>query len=137
MKLPASGEVFLTRSLVEESFRSRWRLNSVGKPTAENKKAALPVKLFAQLQFFRDVLITTQINVLQIIEQATALADHYQQPATRAVIFFVRLQMFRQMVDAMREQRNLHVRRTRVFVVRLELFNCLCLRFHNELSAEI
>jgi hypothetical protein len=30
----------------------------------------------------------------------------------------------------MREQRDLHVRRTRVLGVRLKLFNRLCLRFH-------
>jgi hypothetical protein len=38
--------------------------------------------------------------------------------------------MLSQMVDALREQRDLHVRRTRVLGVRLKLFNSLCLRFH-------
>ena len=90
----------------------------------------------AQFQFLRDRLIATQVNRLQIFEQAAALADHDQQPATRAVVFFVGLQMLGQMVDAMREQRDLHVRRTRVFGVRLECFNRLCLRFHN-LNARI
>jgi hypothetical protein len=40
----------------------------------------------------------------------------------------------------MREQRDLHVRRTRVLGVRLELFNRLCLRFHrisNQLERRI
>jgi len=36
------------------------------------------------------------------------------------------------MVDAMREQRDLHVGGTGVLVVRLELFNRLYLRFHNQ-----
>ena len=57
----------------------------------------------------------------KIFEQAAALADHHQQPAARAVIFFVGLQMLGQMVDAMRQQRDLHVRRTRVLGVRFEL----------------
>ena len=90
----------------------------------------------AQFQFLRDSLITAEVNRLQIFEQTAALADHDEQPATRAVVFFVGLQMLGQMVDAMREQRDLHVRRTRVLGVRLKCFNRLCLRFHN-LSARI
>ena len=86
--------------------------------------------LVAQLQFLCDRLIASQINGLQVFEQAAALADHDQQPAARAVILFVGLQMLGQMVDAMREQRDLHVRRTRVLGVRLKCFNRLCLRFH-------
>ena len=88
----------------------------------------------AQFQFLRDHLVTAQIRGLQIIEQAAALADHHEQPATRAVILFVALQMLGQMVDALRQQRDLHVRRTRVLVVRLKLFNRLCLCFHNQLE---
>ena len=84
----------------------------------------------AQFQFLGDGPIASQVNRLQVFEQAAALADHDQQPATRAVILFVGLQMLGQMVDAMREQRDLHVRRTRVLGVRLECFNRLCLRFH-------
>ena len=86
----------------------------------------------AQFQFLRDRLVTAQIRGLQIIEQAAALADHHEQPATRAVILFVA--MLGQMVDALRQQRDLHVRRTRVLVVRLKLFNRLCLCFHNQLE---
>ena len=84
----------------------------------------------AQLQFFRDRLIASQVNRLQVFEKAAALADHHQQPAARAVVFFIGLQMLGQMVDALREQRDLHVRRTRVLGVRLKCFNRLCLRFH-------
>ena len=84
----------------------------------------------AQFQLLRDRLIAAEVNRLQIFEQAAALADHHQQPASRAVVFFVGLQMLGQMVDALREQRDLHVRRTRVLGVRLELVNSLCLRFH-------
>jgi len=84
----------------------------------------------AQLQLFCNRLVAAQIHALQVFEQAATLADHHQQTAARAVILFVGLQMLGQMVDAMREQRDLHVRRTRVLGVRLKLFNSLCLRFH-------
>ncbi len=85
----------------------------------------------AQFQFLGDRLIASQVNRLQVFEQTAALADHHQQPAARAVVFFVGLQMLGQMVDALGEQRDLHVRRTRVLGVRFELVNRLCLRFHN------
>jgi len=38
--------------------------------------------------------------------------------------------MFRQMVDPLREQRDLDVGRTGVFNMQLKLFNRLCLGFH-------
>jgi hypothetical protein len=101
------------------------------KRSAVVKIKAAPRKiLMAQFQFLGDRLIAAQINRLQIFKQASALADHDQQPAARAVILFISLQMLGQMVDAMREQRDLHVRRTRVLGVRLKCFNRLCLRFH-------
>jgi hypothetical protein len=88
----------------------------------------------AQLQFLGDRLVASQIGMLQIVEQAAALADHDQQATARAVIFLVGLQMVGQMVDAMREQRDLHIRRTGVFGVQLKLFNRLCLGFHIQLE---
>jgi len=103
------------------------------KALAENKSRA-SANSVAQLQFLRDRLIAVQICVLQVFEQAPALADHHQQPAARAVILFVRLQMFGQMVDPLGQQRNLYVRRTRVFAMQLKLVNRLRLRFHIQLE---
>jgi hypothetical protein len=97
----------------------------VEKPKPQRRKI-----LMAELQLLCNRLIAAQVHALQVFEQTTALADHHQKPAARTVILFVGLQMLSQMVDAMREQRDLHVRRTRVLGVRLKLFNSLCLRFH-------
>ena len=77
-------------------------------------------KLMAQLQLLRDRLIAFDVRVVEIIQQTTALADHHQQPATRAVIFLVALQVFGQMVDPLRQQGNLHVCRTSVSFVQLK-----------------
>lgn len=74
----------------------------------------------AQLQFFCDRLVAVQIFALQIFEQTAALADHHQQPAARTVILFVALQMLGQMIDPLRQQRDLHVGRTCVAVVQLK-----------------
>ena len=89
--------------------------------------------LVAQFQLLRHGLVAFQIFALQIIQQAAALADHHQQPAARAVVFFVALQMFRQMIDALRQQRDLHIRRTRVAVMCLKLLYRLCFGFHKKL----
>ena len=96
------------------------------------KSAALrKSRLLAKLQFLGDRRIAAHIGAVQVIQQAAALPYHHQQSPARAVVLDVLLQMFRQMVDALRQQRDLHIRRTRVLGVRLKLFNRLCLRFHN------
>jgi len=38
------------------------------------------------------------------------------------------------MVDPLGQQRNLHIRRTRVLAMQLKLVNRLCLRFHIQLE---
>lgn len=73
-----------------------------------------------KLQFLRDGLITVDVRVMQVIEQTAALADHHQQSAARTVILVVALQVPGQMVDALGQQRDLHVRRTGVLFVQFE-----------------
>ena len=88
------------------------------------------IGLLAQLELLGDRLVAADILALEIVQQATALADHHQQTTARAVIFFVGLQVLGQMVDAVREQRDLHVGRTSVLRVRFECFDRLRLCFH-------
>ena len=85
-----------------------------------NSKSGRPQKLVAQLELLGDCRVPFHVRVMKIIQQAAALADHHQQPATRAVVFFVALQMFGQMVDTLGEQRDLHVRGTGVLLVQLK-----------------
>lgn len=77
-------------------------------------------KLMTQFQLLGDRLITGQVGVMQVVEQTAALADHHQQAPTGSVIFFVTLQMLGQMVDALGQERDLHVGGTGVLFVRLE-----------------
>ena len=119
--------------MVEGSRQFAWK-TSIQKQRAgrEEKVGRALCKIsVAQLEFLGDGLVAAQIRVLQVIEQAAALADHHQQSAAGAVILLVALQMLGQMVDAVREQRDLHVGGTRVLGVRLKCFDRLCLRFHN------
>src|SRR5208282_3701064 len=103
---------------VWESSRSRFRLKFESERRPAENKSRTSANSVAQLQFLRDRLIAVQIYGLQVFEQ----------PAARAVVLFVRLQMFGQMVDPLGQQRNLHVRRTRVLAMQLKLVNRLRLR---------
>ena len=77
-------------------------------------------KLFPEFQFASDSDVAGIVGFVEIIQQTTTLADHLEQPAAGAVVLHVLLQVFRQMVDPLGEQRDLHVRRPCVFGVRLE-----------------
>jgi len=133
MKFPEGGG-FLREVLVVETSGSRGQLNSKNGGGLEvmNSRARRKLnKLLAQLELFGDRLVAADIRIGQIIQQTAALADHQQQTTAGAMILLGRLQMLGQMVDAVREQRDLHVGRTRVLRVRLELFNRFRLCFHN------
>jgi len=121
------------KCLVWKSGRSRFRPKSEsGGRLCKKQNRAFAKILVAQFQFLRDRLVAAEIRGLQIIQQAAALANHHQESAPRAVVLFVGLQMLGQMVDALRQQGNLHIGGTRVFVVRLKLFNRFRLCFHNQ-----
>ena len=46
----------------------------------------------------------------QVIQQSTALAHEIQQPATRVMVILVHFEVFRELLDPLREQRNLDLR---------------------------
>jgi hypothetical protein len=131
MKFPGGNDLY-SRSVWFENRAVRVsspKLKAEGGPPEKAGRSSAKISM-PQLQLLGDRLVTGQIRVLQIFKQAAALADHDQQPAARAVNLIVRLQMFGQMIDPLRQQRDLHIRRPRVTVVQLELFNCFCLQFH-------
>jgi hypothetical protein len=97
---------------------------------ASTELGSRPAPLSAQFQFLGDGLVAAHVHVVQIIQQTASLADHHQQPAPGSVILLVLLQMFRQVVDALRQQRNLHIRRTGIPLVQLKTINRFRLCFH-------
>ena len=74
----------------------------------------------AKLQFLCNRLIAGQVGLMEIIEQATALANHLQQAAAGTVVLDILLQMLGQMIDPLGQKGHLHVRGTGVFVVQLK-----------------
>ena len=67
-------------------------------------------------------MVALRIGAAQIIKQASALANHFQQSPTGTVVFDVGLQVLGQFVDACGEHGNLYVGRPGVLRVELKLF---------------
>lgn len=66
--------------------------------------------LSAKTESLDERTVTLDINVLEVTEQATALAYKQEQTATRVVVVLVLFEMFGQVFDALSLQRNLHLR---------------------------
>jgi hypothetical protein len=64
--------------------------------------------LLADAKLGQYTLIALCIVFLEVVEQATPLADQHEKPAARAVVFLVRLEVLRQLADAFAKQCDLH-----------------------------
>jgi hypothetical protein len=58
-------------------------------------------KLTAQSQSTHDFVVTLDVRLLQVIEQAPALRDHLQQSPARMIVFLVDLEMLGEFVDSL------------------------------------
>src|SRR5262245_4491722 len=81
--------------------------------------------LLAQTEPTDDRQITVAIGPAKVGQQAGPLADHHEQAAPAGVVFLVRAHVLVQLVDACREQGNLHFGRAGVFLLAPELVNDL------------
>ena len=79
--------------------------------------AASNTRLATNAEFHDEIAITLYVLILNVAQQATAGADHFQQAQARRVIFAVRLQMFGEVVDARGQKRDLNFGRACVGVV--------------------
>jgi hypothetical protein len=73
-----------------------------------NLELKTAVKLLADPEFGNDGLVALGIVFLEVVEQATALADQHEKPAARAVIFLVRLEVLRQLANPFAKQSDLN-----------------------------
>jgi len=74
--------------------------------------------LLADAELGDHTFIALGIVFLEVVQQATPLADQHEKPAARAVVFLVRLEVLRQLADTLAEQRDLHLRTAGVGRVR-------------------
>jgi hypothetical protein len=76
------------------------------------------VLLLTNAEFLDYVLIALGIVVLEVVEQATALAHHHQETAAGGVILFVRLKVVRQFADPLAQHCDLHFGAASISLVR-------------------
>jgi hypothetical protein len=79
--------------------------------------------LLADAEFSDDGFVALGIVFLKVVEQATPLADQHEKAAARAVVFLVRLEVFRQLANAFAQQRYLDLRAAGIAGMRAVLVN--------------
>src|ERR1019366_9838981 len=77
--------------------------------------------LLAKVEGRDDPAVPLEARSLEIVEQAAPLRDEGQETAPRMVVFDVRLEVLGQVRDALRQERDLHLGRSGVVIVRAEL----------------
>jgi hypothetical protein len=87
-------------------------------------------KLLAELELLGNRLVAVYVGSLQIIEQTPPLANHHEQSPAGAMILLIFLKVIGEMVDALRQQRNLDIRRAGIPLVELKITNRLRFCLH-------
>ena len=95
----------------------RYRNELIRRALERAARTPLPAKSELADEF----VIPLDVSTLEIVEQATALRDHLEEPPARVVVLLVSFEVLGEFVDALREQCDLHLRRTGVALVRLVL----------------
>ena len=99
-------------------------------------RAAFSGSLSPQPKVCDEAAIPLDILVPEVLEKPPALADHHQQASPAVMVFLIDLQMLGEMADALGEQRNLNLGRTRVRVVQPMFFDNRLRVFHAEVPFE-
>ena len=79
--------------------------------------------LLLQFQLFNGLLIVVRLIHTQIIQKFSASCDFRKKSSAGRVIFFVLLKMFRDHIDFLREDCDLHLRGAGIFIMRAVLAN--------------
>ena len=74
--------------------------------------------LFADAELGNNGLVPFRVVFLQVVEQASTPAHHHEKSAARAVVFLVRLEVFRQLTNTFAQQRDLNFGATGIGGVR-------------------
>src|SRR5439155_14745148 len=113
-----------SRVCISDSGGSKGSRGSQGSQGSRGSRGNL-VNLVNLLWLFPDVETLDQVGValrvlgLEVVEQPAAAPDEHQQAAAGVVILCVRFEMFRQVVDALAENRDLDFWWSRVGLMRL------------------
>ena len=83
--------------------------------------------LFSQIQTGNDLSVSFDVLGFDVVQKSASLSDHFQKAAAGMVILRIRLQMRVEVVDTLRQKRDLHFGRPRVAVVSLVLVDDACI----------
>jgi hypothetical protein len=87
-------------------------------------KTSQKARLVTEAKISDDLAIAFDVGALEIVEEATATADHLQQALPAVVILRVRPEVTCEVVDILGENGNLNLRRAGVGLVGAVLFDC-------------
>src|SRR5690348_13320176 len=80
--------------------------------------------LAAEAETGDQAAVALDVVAAHVVEQATAMADELHQPAASVMVTFVRPQVLGEVIDALREDRHLDLRRASVRLVEPVLGDC-------------
>ena len=80
-------------------------------------------QLLAQAKAINNLAVPIRVTPVEIVQQPPALVDHHDQTSPGRMVFNVRLEMRRQVVDPLAQKRDLHFRRTGILHMSPELFD--------------
>src|SRR5437764_7789441 len=86
-------------------------------------------ELAAQAELLDEGAVALEVVLLQVVQKAAAPPDELEQPAPRVMVVLVGAQVLGQLVDPLRQHRDLHLRRPRVGRIPAVLVDYLLLRF--------
>jgi hypothetical protein len=58
-------------------------------------------RLMTQPESSNDFVVLLYVRLLQVLEQTSAMLDHFQQPTPRMIVLLVRLEMLGEFVNAL------------------------------------
>src|ERR1051325_10161079 len=85
-----------------------------------------------QAELLDQVSVALEVTLLQVLQEAATPADELEQASARMVVFRVSSEMLGELVDASREERDLHVGRAGVLLAAPVLADDVLLRFLGE-----
>lgn len=104
----------------------------MGLEYGRRRRVALPGKVGTELanaELFFQLHYVIGILPLKIAQQALAAADHVDQTTSGVMILFVGLKVAFQMLNPAAQDRNLHISRTGILLMRTEFRNRLSFDF--------
>ena len=87
------------------------------------RRGQASISLFSEIQFVDQLFVPFRLGPAQIIEQAPALGDHFKKAAARGVVLGMAFQVFGQLPDPARQQRDLYISAAGVLTMQLELLD--------------